>query len=130
MSRWVVGVLVGVLLGAVGLVAVLSAEPSERPRVAVPPLASLAPDVRTAEDFAATSCTRLRLAAQGIRAGSAAGTVRRELAAARALAAEAVRRDGRFAALSGGIAALDEAVRRDDGPAAAAGLRVALEECG
>jgi hypothetical protein len=130
-SRWLVLVLV--LVAAVGVavaVVLLAGRPSDRPRVAAPPLASLAPDARTGPELAAAACLRLRRAAQGIRAGGDAETVRGELAAARVLAAEAVRRDGRFAALSGGAAALDEAVRRDDGPAAVVGLRVALEECG
>lgn len=129
MTRWVLAVLGAVLLVVVGVVA-LTGGPAEAPRVAAPPLASLAPEARTADDLAGLACVRLRLAAQGVRAGGAAETVRRELAAARVLAAEAVRRDGRFAALSGGVAALDEAVRRDDAAAAAAGLRVALAACG
>lgn len=129
MTRWALAVLAAVVGVVVGVVA-LTGRPAEPPRVTAPPLASLAPDARTADDLARLACVRLRLAAQGIRAGSAAETVRRELAAARVLAAEAVRRDGRFAALSGGVAALDEAVRRDDGAAAAAGLRVALADCG
>ena len=95
----------------------------------VPPLASLAPGASTAEDYAEAACVRLRLAAQGVAADSAASVVRRELAAARALAAAALRRDGRWAGLSGGIAALDEAVGADDGAAAGPALQVALREC-
>ena len=121
-----------VLTAAVALiVGVLLADRTSEPtvRVPAPPLASLAPQARTADELARAACVRVALAAQGIRAGGSAQTVRRELSAARALAAEAVRRDGRFAALSGGIAALDEAVRRDAGPDAAVGVRVALAEC-
>jgi hypothetical protein len=129
-SRWPVAVLLVVAVVLAAVAALVARSPSERPRLTAPPIASLAPQARTAPDLAAAACVRLRLAAQGIRAGGAADTVRRELAAARALAAEAVRRDGSFAALSGGVAALDEAVRRDDGPTAVVGLRVALEECG
>jgi hypothetical protein len=128
-SRWLAAVVVVLAVAVAGVVALAAGSSSDRPRVPAPPIASLAPQARTAPDLAAAACVRLRLAAQGIRAGGAADTVRHELAAARALAAEAVRRDGSFAALSGGVAALDEAVRRDDGPAAAVGLRVALEEC-
>ena len=103
--------------------------PSAPERVTAPPAASLAPGAADAEDFADASCVRLRLVQQGIAADSAAEVVRRELASARVLAAEALRRDGRWAALSGGVAALDEAVRRDEGEVAADALRVALEQC-
>lgn len=98
-------------------------------RVTAAPAASLAPAARTPEDFARAACVRLRLAVQGISADASAETVRRELASARVLAAEAVRRDGSYAPLSGGIAALDEAVRTDDPDAAAAGVRVARSAC-
>lgn len=109
---------------------VLLRDPAEPARVASPPVASLAPAARSAEDFAAAACVRLRLAAQSISANSSAERVRAELAAARRLAGEALRLDGSHAPLSGGVAALDEAVRRDDGPRAAEGLRVALAACG
>lgn len=99
------------------------------PRVVAPPLASLAPDARSADELARAACVRLRLAAQGIRAGAAADAVRRELAGARALSAAALRGDARYAPLSGGIAALDEAVRRNDPVAATEGLRTALASC-
>lgn len=132
MSRRAVAVLVLGLLVVAALLAtgvlLLRPEPPP-PRVSAPPLASLAPDAGSADDLARAACVQLRLAAQGIQAGSAAQDVRGQLAAARALAAQAVREDGRWAALSGGVAALDEAVRRDEGAAAAAGLRVALQEC-
>lgn len=98
-------------------------------RVAAPPAASLAPDARTPEDLARAACVQVRLAAQGIQAGRPAQEVRVQLAAGRSLAARALRGDGRWAALSGGVAALDEAVRRDEGAPAATGLRVALAEC-
>lgn len=99
------------------------------PRVQSPPLTELAPEARTAEDFADLACVHVRLAGQGVQAGAPAATVREELAAARTLAAEGLRRDTRFASLSGGVAALDEAVRNDDAPAARLGLQVAREEC-
>lgn len=118
----------GVVL--VGVVAVLLTRSDTPVRVTSPPVASLAPEARTPEEFARAACVRLRLVAQGIRADSSAETVRTELAAARALAAEAVRGDGRYAGLSGGVAALDEAVRRDRPDAAGVGLRIALAECG
>ena len=132
MSRGVVAVVVGGGLLAVGLVVLglsLLLRDDVPERVAAPPVASLAPEARTAEDFAQAACTRLQLAVQGISAGSAAQTVRTELAAARALAAEALREDGSYAALSGGLAALDEAVRRDDAAGAATGVRVARQAC-
>ena len=97
--------------------------------VEAPPLASLAPDARTGADYAEAACVRLRLVAQGVAADSAATVVRQELAAARVLAAAALRRDGQWAGLSGGIAALDEAVAADDGAAAGPALQVALREC-
>lgn len=99
------------------------------PRVAAPPLEELAPNARGAGDFARLSCVHVRLANQTIQADAAAATVRTELASARTLAGEALRRDGRFAALSGGVASLDEAIRNDDGDAAAIALRVVLEQC-
>lgn len=98
-------------------------------RVSAPPLASLAPDATTAADYAEAACVRLRLVAQGVAADSSASVVRQELAAARVLAAAALRRDGRWAGLSGGIAALDEAVSADDGAVAVPALQVALAEC-
>ncbi len=120
-----VGGLVVVGLLVVAAAVVLLRGPSTPSRVAAPAVtASGSP-----EELARAACVQLRLAAQGIQASSAAADVRTQLAAARALAAAAVRADGRWAALSGGVAALDEAVRRDEGPAAAAGLRVALLEC-
>ena len=122
-------VLAGGIVLAVIAVVLLIDRPSAPERVTAPPVASLAPTATTAEDFATASCVRLRLVQQGIVADSAAEVVRRELAAARVLAAEALRRDGRWAALSGGVAALDEAVRRDEGEVAADALRVALAEC-
>lgn len=122
----VVGLIVAGLLAA-GLALL---RPDTAPvRVTAPPVASLAPGASSSEDLARASCVQLRLAAQGIQAGSAAQDVRTQLAAARSLAGQAFRSDGRWAALSGGVAALDEAVRRDEGAAAAAGLRVALEQC-
>ena len=132
MTGRVVAVLVlgaGLVLALVVLGVALLRAPGTPARVAAPPVSSLAPDARTPDDFARAACVQVRLAAQGVTAGSAAQGVRSQLAAARALAAEAVRGDGRWTALSGGVAALDEAVRRDDGEAAAVGLRVALEEC-
>lgn len=127
MSRVVVAVLLGGLL-AIG--AVLLLRPADEPsRVVADPVASLAPEASGPQDFAEAACVRLRLAVQGISADSAAETVRRELAAARVLAAEALRGDGRYASLSGGIAALDEAVRRDDASGAATGMRVARAAC-
>lgn len=97
--------------------------------VVAPPLSSLAPAATTAADYAEAACVRLRLVSQGVAADSAASVVRGELAAARVLAAAALRRDGRWAGLSGGIAALDEAVSADDGAAAGPALQVALAEC-
>jgi hypothetical protein len=119
---------VAVLAGLLGGFLLLRPDPVPA-RVSAPAVTSLAPGARTAEDLARGACVQLRLAAQGIQAGSAAQGVRAQLASARALAAQAVREDGRWAALSGGIAALDEAVRRDEGAAAASGLTVALEQC-
>ena len=97
--------------------------------VTAPPAASRAPEARTPDDFGRAACVRLRLAAQGISANSAADSVRRELAKARVLAGEALRGDGRYASLSGAAAALDEAIRNDDGVAAVTSLRVALDAC-
>jgi len=125
----VLGVALVVGLAVVAAVMVLLPRPETPSRVSSPPVASLAPDAHTPEDFARAACVRLRLGAQGIRADSSAETVRTELAAARALAAEAVRGDGRYAGLSGGVAALDEAVRRDQPDSAGVGLRIALAEC-
>ena len=109
--------------------ALVACQRDEPTRVVADPVASLAPDAESPADFAQAACVRLRLAVQGISADSTAETVRRELAAARVLAAEALRGDGRYAPLSGGIAALDEAVRRDDAAAAATGVRVAAAAC-
>lgn len=113
-----------VLVVAVLVVAGCSAD-----RVSAPPLASLAPDATSAADYAEAACVRLRLVAQGVAADSSASVVRRELAAARVLAAAALRRDGRWAGLSGGIAALDASVAADDGAVAGPALQVALREC-
>lgn len=99
------------------------------PRVTPPRLEELAPRARTAADYAELSCVHVRLANQTIQADGAAATFRTELASARALAAEALRRDARFAALSGGVSALDEAVRDDDAEAAKVSLAVVLEQC-
>ena len=111
------------------VVAVLLVVGCSSDRVSAPPLASLAPGASSAEDFADAACVRLRLVAQGVAADSAASVVRQELAAARVLAAAALRRDGRWAGLSGGVAALDEAVSADDGAVAGPALQVALREC-
>ena len=97
-------------------------------RVSAPPVASLAPDADTPVDLARAACVRVDLAAQAVRADNPAESVRRELAAARVLAAEAFRQEPGFAALSGAVAALDEAVRRD-APEAGPALRVARTEC-
>lgn len=118
------------LVAAAGAVFWITTLFGPAPRVDAPSLEELAPEARTAADFAKLSCVHVRLSAQAIQADAAASTVRRELASARALAAEALRRDGRYAALSGGVAALDEAVRNDRGQEAATGLRVALDRCG
>ena len=99
------------------------------PRVSAPSIDQLAPDARSATDFALLSCVHIRLANQAVQADAPSTTARRELAAGRVLAAEALRRDSRFAGLSGGIAALDEAVRTDDARGAAVGLRVTSREC-
>ena len=130
MTRAAVAGLVVLLVGA-ALAGVLVARGagSTPERVAVPPAASLAPDARTPEDLARAACVQLRLAAQGIQAGRSARRVRTSLAFARVLAAEAVRRDGRWSAVSGGVAALDESLRRDDAAAADVGLPAALQQC-
>ena len=132
MSARVVAVLAAGALLFAALVVVgiaLLQGPDAPARVPAPPVASLAPGAESAEDFARAACVRLSLAAQGISADSSAETVRRELAAARVLAAEALRRDGSYAPLSGGIAALDEALQRDDGAAAGQAVSVALDAC-
>lgn len=98
-------------------------------RVESPPVTELAPRARTADDFAQLACVHTRLAGQGVQAGAPAATVRRELASARTLAAEALKRDARFTRLSGGVASLDEAVRNDDAAAARLGLQISLQEC-
>jgi hypothetical protein len=124
-----------VLLLGVGLVAALAVlgvrlltPPSAPPRVSAPPVASLAPGADDPVELARAACVRVDLAAQAVRANGTAEGVRRELAAARVLAAEAFRQEPGFAALSGAAAALDEAVRRD-APDAGPALRVALAEC-
>ena len=132
MTGRVVAVLVLGGLVVVGLVVtgvVLLRGEAAPTRVPAPALASLAPPDARADDLARGACVRVRLAAQAIRADSPAERVRTELAAARVLAAEAVRQDGAYAALSGGVAALDEAVRRDEPAAAAVGLQVVLDQC-
>lgn len=121
-----VGVLLVVGLAALGLARLSGPDDA---RVPPPAVASLAPQARTADDFARAACVRLSLAVQGIAADSAAETVRRELAAARVLAAEALRRDGTYAELSGGVAALEDAIRRDDATAAGTAVRVARQAC-
>ena len=123
---WLLGAAV---LVAAGVILWLTTFFGPPPRVSAPPLDELAPGARTAADFARLSCVHVRLATQAIQADAAATTVRTELAAARALAAEALRRDGRFAPLSGGVASLDEAVRHNDREAAAVALPVVLEQC-
>jgi hypothetical protein len=123
----VLGVLLVTGLLAAGLL-LLRDDPAPA-RVTAPPVASLAPGARTGQDLARAACVQLRLAGQGIRAGAAAQQVREQLAAARALAAQALQEDAGYAALSGGLAALDEAVRRDEPAAAVSGLRVALASC-
>lgn len=110
----------GLVLG--GVAAVLSARSGGDP----PPLPSR--DL-PASRLAAESCVRLRLVQQGIVAGSAADTVRTELADARTLAAEAAGKDSAYVALSGGAAALDEALKRDDPGAAAIAVRVVRASC-
>lgn len=122
------GALLAVTL--VGVVIALLSESGEPARFPAAPASSLAPGAESADDFARAACVRLSLAVQGITADSPAETVRRELAAARLLAAEALRRDGEYAELSGGVAALDDAVRRDDATAAATAVRVARQACG
>jgi len=119
---------VGVLVGAGGVLW-LTTVFAPPPRIEAPPIQQLAPSARTATDFALLSCVHVRLANQAVLADSPSATARRELAAGRVLAAEALRRDARFAGLSGGVAALDEAVRNDDPRAAAVGLRVTSREC-
>jgi hypothetical protein len=125
----VLAMLAAGLLVVAGLGLWLLRGSDEPARVVAPSAVSLAPGAVDAEDFAQAACVRLRLVEQGIAAESAASTVRRELASARVLAAEALQRDGRWAALSGSVAALDEAVRRDDGATAVQALRVAQQEC-
>lgn len=98
-------------------------------RVRAPSVRELAPNARTPVELAEAACVRVDLATQAIQANAAADTVRKELAAARLLAAEAMKGDARFVALSGGVSALDEAVRRDEPEAAALGFRVAAERC-
>ncbi len=123
------GVVAAGVLVAAGAVLWLTTVFGPPPRVTAPPLDELAPHARTADDFARLSCVHVRLASQFIQASAAAATVRTQLASARALAAEALRRDGRFAALSGGVASLDEAIRNDDAADAEVALPVMLEQC-
>lgn len=133
MSGRILAVLIAGVLFVVALVVVgagLLIRGDSPARVVAPPVASLAPDAQAPRDFARAACTRLSLAVQGISAGASAETVRTELAAARALAAEALRGDGSYAPLSGGLAAVDEAVRTDDAAAASTGVRVARQACG
>ena len=121
--------LLAAVVVAAGLVFWLTTLFGPPPRVTAPAIEELAPAARTADDFAEVACVHVRLAGQAVQADAAAETVRRELAAGRVLAAEAFRRDPRFAGLSGGAAALDEAVRNDDADATAVGMRVVLKEC-
>ena len=117
-------------LAAAALAVLLAAVVLLRPvPVPAPRVSELAPTARTPEDLARAACVRVRLAGQGVQADAAARVVRAELRAARVLAAEAVRRDGRWAGLSGGVAALDEAVAADDPVAAGLGLQTALAAC-
>ena len=131
MTRRTLGVLiVSAVAVAGGLVAFYLLRSSTPPeRVEAPPVRELAPNARTPAELAEAACVRVDLATQAIQANAAAETVRKELAAARVLAAAAMKADARFAALSGGVSALDEAVRRDEPEAAALGLRVAAERC-
>ena len=117
------------VVAATGAVLWLTMVFGPSPRVAPPDLQELAPRARSAADFARLSCVHVGLANQAIQADAAARTVRIELAAARVLASEALRRDGRYAALSGGVAAVDESIRNDDGDAAAIALPVVVEQC-
>lgn len=131
MSRKALVVPIVAALAAIALaVWWMAREPSPPARVPAPSISELAPRARTPEDLARAACVRLELATQAVQADGPAATVRQELAAARVLAAEAMRRDASFAELSGGIAALDEAVRRDEPEAAGLGLRIAAEQCG
>ena len=131
MSRRALGLLVIVAGAVLGVLAAVwlfrSSGPPERVRA--PSVRELAPNALTPTDLAEAACVRVDLATQAIQANAAAETVREELAAARALAAEAMEGDARFSALSGGVSALDEAVRRDEPEAASLGLRVARERC-
>jgi hypothetical protein len=114
------------LLAGVVAVGVLATRGGDRE---LPSAAELAPGATSAKDFAAASCLRLRFVEQGVRANSSADAVRRSLAEARVLAAEASVRDPLWVPLSGGVAALDEAVRRDDPRAADIGLQSARAAC-
>ena len=118
-----------VALAAAVIAAISYFAPDEPARVEAPPARELAPEARDAHDFADAACVRLDLATQAIRVNGPAETVRKELAAARQLAAAALQRDARFTALSGGIAALAEALRRDEPSAAEVALKVSLKEC-
>ena len=130
MSRGALGwTLLVVALAAGVIAAIFYFAPDEPARVNAPPARELAPEARNARDFADAACVRVDLATQAIRANASAATVRAELAAARRLASAALRRDARFTALSGGIAALDEAVRRNDADSASLGLTVVLNAC-
>ena len=117
--------LMPVLLLAVALTGCQQPEPLVEPQTAE----QLAPQARTPTELARASCVRLRLAAQGVQADSAATVVQAELAAARVLAAAAVRADGRWAALSGGLGTLELALKADDAEAARVGLETALGAC-
>ena len=117
----------GALLGVVLLTG--CATQQEHLPIAVPAAAVLAPSAVSGADFAAAACTGVRLVQQGITAGAAADSVRRDLAGARVVAAEAARRDPRYQSLSGGVAALDEALRVDDGPTARLAMLVARANC-
>lgn len=124
MKRLLVGL--ALLAAVVGLAVVASRGRDAAP---LPSASQLAPGATTAKDFAAAACLRLRFVEQGVRANSSADAVRRSLAEARVLAAEASVRDQVWVPLSGGVAALDEAVRRDDPEAAGIGLRSARAAC-
>ena len=130
MSRGALGwtlLVIALAVAVVGALAYLS--PATPQRVTSPPARELAPEARDAHELAEAACLRVNLATQAIRANASAETVREELAAARSLAAAALRRDARFTALSGGVSALDEAVRRDEPRDAEVALKVTLREC-
>ena len=122
-------VLLPALLLAVALTGCQQPAPRPEPWVELQTAEQLAPLARTPTELARASCVRLRLAAQGVQADSAATVVQAELAAARVLAAAAVRADGRWAALSGGLGTLELALKADDAEAARVGLETALGAC-